>query len=311
MEINAFVKSLNDLDYDQVPDRLLDWVFKKDYSLKSLDIEARRLQSWYDNGLLPYEVLKGKKHTFNFVQLIWLYIVNELRKFGMPLKTIKTAKEELLNEYTMEEFILQLNIVEAIDVLKIFNLYDETKETDFKSWFKQFKKGENVVSLGEFFEKKVPILSNLFTMLVQLMLGSERFFLTIDRDGHVEEFTSGQAPDFNQFIGYSSRIVLPINSFFYQYVGEVTHLDFLNDIGMINKIEAELLRRIHDGNYDKITIKYKGKKMEFLEFSQRLEKADIRRISNIIARKQYLELQIKTEDGDIRYTNVTRKYRLQ
>lgn len=311
MEINSFIKSLNDLEYDQMPERLLDRVFKKDYSLKSLNIEARRLQSWYENGLLPYEVLKGKKHTFNFVHLIWLYIVHELREFGMPTNTIRKAKEELLGEYSIEEFIRQLNVIEAIDVLKIFNVYDHTKEVGFKSWFKQFKKGENVVSLEDFFDKEIPRLSNLFTLLVQLMLGSERFFLTVDRNGHVEEFSSDEASDFNRFIGYSTKIVLPLNSFFYQFVGDAKHLGFLNEIGMINSIEADLLRRIHSEDFDEISIKYKDKKIEHLEFSKQLKVADIRRISNIIARKQYLELQIKTVDGNIRYANVTKKIKLQ
>ena len=313
MEISAFVKSLNELDYNQVPEKLLEKVFMRDYTLRSLEIlevSARTLQSWYDNKLLPYEVLKGKKHTFNFVQLIWMYIVHELRKFGLPLNKIRKAKEYLLEEYSMEDFIRPLDVVGAIDVLKIFNVYDEYKEAEFKSWFKQLKKGEYVISLKDLFEKEIPQVSILFTLLVQLILGSEQFFLTIDQNGHVEEFSSDEAPKLSQFIGISTKIVLPLNAFFYKYIEDYRNLDFLREIGMINKIEADLLQLIHNGDYDTITIKFKNKKADILELSNRLKRADMGRINNIVARKQYQEITIKTDSGDVRYANVTKKVKL-
>lgn len=312
MEISSFISSLKKLDYNQVPTKLMEKAFQKQYTLKSLDVSARTLQSWFDSGLLPYDKLyKGQKHWFNFVHLIWLYIVRELRVFGLPLKAIKKAKEQLLEEYTVEEMIFRLDVNESISILEIFNIYDESKESEYRAWFKKFKNGEKADSLQELFGKEIPLLSDLFILLVQLILGEDRFFLTIDRDGHVEEFSSDQASSFNQFIGFSTKIVLPLNSFFYQYVGEAKHLVFLNEIGMINKIEADLLNRVHQGDYDKITIKFSNKKMDMAEYSRQIKKTDIQKIINIVARKQYQELNIKTEDGDIRYLNVTQKVKIK
>ena len=146
---------------------------------------------------------------------------------------------------------------EAISILQIFNVYDESKESEFKAWFKQFKKGEKGDSLEKFLGKETPMLSDLFTLLVQLILGDERFFLTIDRNGNVENFSSDQAPELSQFIGLSTKIVLPLNAFFYMYVEDIKHMDFLKEIGMINKIEADLLQLIHRGEFDAITIKFR------------------------------------------------------
>ena len=314
MKISAFVKSLNNLDYNKVPEKLLEKVFSKDYSLRALEIlevKARTLQSWYDNNLLPYKVLKGKKHTFNFVQLIWMYIVHELRKFGLPLYKIRKVKEYLLEEYLMEDFIRPLDLVGAIDVLKTFNVYDEYKEVEFKSWFKQLKKGEYVDSLENLFKKEIPKVSILFVLLIELILGSEQFFLSIDQDGNVQEFSSGQAPKLSQSIGLSTKIVLPLNAFFYKYIEDYRNIDFLKEIGMINKIEADLLQLIHNGDYDTITIKFRDKKADVLELSKDLKYADMGRINNIVARKKYQDITIKTDKGNIRYANVTKKIKLQ
>lgn len=311
MDIDKFVRSFEKLDYNQIPEKLLEKVFEKEYTLKSLDVSSRTLQSWFDSELLPYDELKGKKHWFNFVHLIWLYIVSELRNFGLPLKTIRNVKKKLLEEFSLEEFIILLDFDEAVAFLEIFNIWDDSKTEDLRQWLKEVKANKEVVSLEELLGITFPPLTELFLLLVQLILGEERFYLTITEQGHVEDFTASQAPDLLMYLGYKTKIILPLNSFFYKYVEDIRNIEFLKEVGILNKFEIDLLKVIHSGDFDKVSIKFKDKKMDILEYSKQIKKADLGKINNVLARKQYQEIIIKTEDGDMRYANVTQKVKIK
>jgi DNA-binding transcriptional MerR regulator len=310
MEINRFLQSISKSDYNTVPEKLLEKVFQKEYTLKSLDISARTLQSWYDSKLLPYDILNEKRHRFNFVELFWLNMIIDLRKFGLPLNTIRIVKSQLLREFSLDEFIKELSFDEAINILEIFNLWEEDKKEVFHKWFKELKNNKEVIPFNELLESDFPPLTDLFLILVQIMLAEEKFFITISDLGQVEEFKKDEASQLLVYLGYKAKIVMPLSSFFYQYVEDIKNLDFLQGMGILNRFEIDLIKVIHRGEFDKVTVKFKDKKAEMLEFTKQVKQADLGKINNIVARKKYQEIIIKTESGDIRYANVTQKVKL-
>ena len=229
----------------------------------------------------------------------------------MPLNTIRNVKNHLLDEFSLEDYVRIINYDEAVVILDIFNVWDESKADDLKEWMKAAKQGQDVISLEEFLGKSFFPLSELFLLLVQLILAEDKFFLTITQQGDVEDFTGKEASELLQHLGYETKIILPLNTFFYQYVEDIRHVDFLKDVGILNKFEADLIKIIQSGDFDKVTIKFRDKKMDSLEYSKQIKKADLGKLNTVLARKKYQEIIIKTESGDIRYANVTQKVKVK
>ena len=64
------------------------------YTIGGETISSRVLKHWHDKGILEDNRLKNKGwRKFSFSEVIWISIVNKLRRFGMDLKSIKKVKQ--------------------------------------------------------------------------------------------------------------------------------------------------------------------------------------------------------------------------
>ncbi len=85
---------------------------EKDKRLDIDDVTSRILNNWEKNGLLDAERPEGKGwRKFSIMDLIWLRLVVELRKFGLPLEKTRLARKKLTggegfdgSEYPLLEF---------------------------------------------------------------------------------------------------------------------------------------------------------------------------------------------------------------
>ncbi|HOX86596.1 MAG TPA: MerR family transcriptional regulator [bacterium] len=85
---------------------------EKDNRLNIDDVTSRVLNNWEKNGLLEAERPEGKGwRKFSIMDLIWLRLVVELRKFGLPIEKIQKARKKLTggkgfdgSEYPLLEF---------------------------------------------------------------------------------------------------------------------------------------------------------------------------------------------------------------
>ena len=69
------------------------------YTIGGETISSRVLKHWHDKGILEDNRLKNKGwRKFSFSEVIWISIVNKLRRFGMDLKSIKKVKQYFENK---------------------------------------------------------------------------------------------------------------------------------------------------------------------------------------------------------------------
>lgn len=75
---------------------------------------ARVLNNWINSGIvLVDEEDKGKIRRFNRIESIWLSVVVEARKFGIPLDTLKQSRKDLTT--TIENFsLLKFSIIDTL-----------------------------------------------------------------------------------------------------------------------------------------------------------------------------------------------------
>src|SRR5437868_6792542 len=90
--------------------------FSEEFTLKDLNISARRLMNWSEEGLLPEsDRERDGNHRFSFVDLIWLKLVFDLRSNGFQLYKIKRVKEFLLKKRTILEILGFTNDKELVE----------------------------------------------------------------------------------------------------------------------------------------------------------------------------------------------------
>jgi len=74
----------------------------------------KSLNNWINSGIVSVdEEDKGKIKRFDRIESIWLSIVVEARKFGIPLDTIKQARKDLTT--SVENFsLLKFSIIDTL-----------------------------------------------------------------------------------------------------------------------------------------------------------------------------------------------------
>lgn len=76
---------------------------------------ARVLNSWINNDIIVVnEKDKGKIKRFDRLESIWLSIVIEARKFGIPLDSLKRARKELLQSPIPNFSLLKFSVLDTI-----------------------------------------------------------------------------------------------------------------------------------------------------------------------------------------------------
>ncbi len=107
-----------------------------------LDISYRKINSWNELGLLPYQTEIGKRRIFSFLEACWVKLIKILRDFGLSIRTIKRLKDSILevpdlkeafkNEIVKQELQNQVGNEQAEVVISIFDSLDYE---DYKKWF--------------------------------------------------------------------------------------------------------------------------------------------------------------------------------
>ncbi|MFK7107985.1 hypothetical protein [Flavobacterium oreochromis] len=79
------------------------------------DISARVLNNWINQGVINVQPDdKGKIRRFDKLESIWLNIVIEARKFGVPLEFLKQSRKELFDSPIRNFSLLKFHVLETI-----------------------------------------------------------------------------------------------------------------------------------------------------------------------------------------------------
>lgn len=95
MEIHSkIIERIAKISEDELQ-RILDQVFKSEFTIKDIDISHRWITHWEKEGLLinPKAEKNEKWRKFNAFEFIWLKLIVELRKFNIPLDVIRNLKK--------------------------------------------------------------------------------------------------------------------------------------------------------------------------------------------------------------------------
>ena len=99
------------------------WLKEKRYTAKEADASYRTLNHWSELGLIEDDRKKEKGwRKFSTIEVVWLHIIAELRKFGLSIEQLLNVKasldkeswtfDEIANPYTMEWGSMEFSLLE-------------------------------------------------------------------------------------------------------------------------------------------------------------------------------------------------------
>ncbi len=304
---NLFENYYNEQNADNLHS-LIDYVLESKYTQKDLGISSRVLQYWNKKGLVPYEKIDFTNHRFNLFELFWLWIIEDLRRIGYPVKLIIRAKETLMEEFNLYEDLLNLPFDELLALMNDMYHFDininQLSEQELDKIRKMVvEQGKNKLSI------KLPNISKvvfdfLYTRRDYLFLfNNEGEVVSIPRD----DYSIGdQEGLFSEIF-----IAIPIIRYFSRLMDNPRYISVLAQINFLDKNEQHLLKLLQEGDVQSVTFHNKGRKKPILVEISKLEKIDKNaRIYEIMARKAHESISIQTADGNITFSTKTTKIKL-
>ena len=226
--------------------------------LKDTGISSRNISHWKNSDLLN-DKIEGSDgwHKFNFFEYIWLKTIQKMRTFGLPLSTIKKAKNVLFekldlkwNEESIKEMTeTTINLVKSLGMSK-----DDTKNaihlilnTDLKEKFKEEGYSVNVLN----------------SLVINSLLKNQEVGVYIFDNGE----SLAWMDEFNRKAGVEkliqkSHLYISIRSFINDFLNDATKEKIITYYKLLSEKELAVVRRIRDKDVDGLTIKFPKDKRE-------------------------------------------------
>ncbi len=321
-EKDRFIEKLIGFDsFSQIaetPDDLLQ-LFEERFKLNDLSISARVLLHWKQKGLLPdkHDYLtfsdgelfsseteeKWKANRFNFFELVYLFIIQDLREMGFSIDKLKLVKTGLYQKYDFSALLSTLG-KEKIEEIK-----KQGEDTSILEEVLLKKQEIQAAHLeGPEYLKYIPILhaaifAAIFNKADIRVIISPQGFVSFDsissagqRDSHLNN--------------YRPHIVLPIFNYLLHFLSIDKYQKLLVPYKLLNKQEKLILEHVRSGQYKEIKIRFNRRNSIRLELKEEIKLDNAARLEEILVKGAYQDLLLTTEKGVVKYSTIKTKVQL-
>lgn len=258
------------------------------FLVKDTGISYRNINHWDSMGLIRCSRREdgAGDRKFSFMDLFWVKIVEELRAFGVPVPFIKSITDDIYSPVPFNEILDSvLQVPELFDRFEIENK-QEFMDTIQSDEFKNF----------DFSELK---FSFLHLFIVDAIVSREPAALIVFKNGEWCPYNPTRAQWYPEEllnkVNYSSHINISLIDIAFQFLGSETASRFLRDFKLLSPKEQNLLNIIDSGNYKKVTVLYKNKKLKPEEIKK--GKGAKEELIKIIRDKHYRDFIISDKKG--------------
>jgi len=303
---------LTDLDQyidDPSPEnteRLYRSLSEDQFNVHDLDISSRVLTSWRQHELIPL-LDDSRWVNLTVFQLIWVMLVEDLRKMGIPIAKIKQIRDQIFEpiefetDYLFDEdgkvksefFSFPSLTGEKPEVVaaELERIYIETPEM-FESFVKHYR----------------PPLFHL--LVINILYRNQDHSLLVSSDGEVS-ISSGNVKIDSQIQEKTFQdllrehrdepiLILPLRKYLYKLTTTEKYESRIVDLQILNPVEHEVIQMMRKGVLKELKIIFnQGKKYTDLVHTY-TGKVDQKRMHEVIDRfkeKKHVQLIIKSSDG--------------
>ena len=276
------------------------------FQLREVGISSKVINDWSKaeiiNPMQTGEIRKWRE--FSLVEAIWLKFVEELRFFGVPLKTIHYFKTK----------VYDCNIAFFKETHDYFNQLDSDDVV-----FQKIKQSyNNLFANGD--EHAAHLLKEagltpfsmiiLFSIVQRLNLAfvfnaeSEGF---VDLGNAIQELFPHRKDDaFHQMIGSRSFALINIKTLYTRFFDNPQlNPDAAFYFGIMKPTERRLLEQIRSGDYTKITITLEHDTIVLSRATKKNDEDLMKQIAKLLKKGDFKEVEFISRDGHIVKFNET------
>jgi len=272
----------------------LSFLFRKQiFTPKDLNVTYTNLNYWDKQGILSSSK-KGKSawRSFNFIDYVWLRVIDELRELGFPTWQIKEARNFFFRPL-------------ELDYKKIY----ETLNKDEINSLMPFEPGVNKVLVQNMNKRmehyslqkaKKDGFTYFFYAICATILEKTPVSLLIFQDDYdiwIENKKKFYREDFLYKKATHSYISISLSNIIKDFLLDENLIFALPQLELLPPNQIRLLEIINSGNYEVITINFKDKKMKSLNLTKKQDTKS--KMVDIINEGRYQDISVKIHDGMI------------
>lgn len=289
--INSYQEVFQSDDFETI----LQLLRAKNFSRKDIAVTPRELNHWNLKNLLyeNYENSKWKK--FSIVDILWIQVIVQLRKYELPLEVIQKIKENLKLDFDIMHLIEEQpeEIFEAVqaallpensDVLTM----DLIRET-FEEITDQFRP-------KDFFE--FIVLESYFVKIPNRILINHEGMVVVHNDLYYQELL---LHEYYKFHFEKSHISLSINALIASVFKDYKNADLVWNWKLISPEEEKILQAIQTNKRVKsIKVRFNQKsEIDLLEIVDEIKITPQDYLKKIMMEGDYMDIKIITQNGQV------------
>jgi len=278
-------------------------LLKPRFTASDTEVKHRNITHWDKSGLLNQSTVEGKWRRYNYIEIIWLRIIDHLRSFNISLEVIKNLKDPLFSPS-----------------ISAWDIYSSSLASETIGELSKEMEGilpEPITDLEIIKAMQNDQYSLLFFMICDAVLLKNHWTLLMNKDGEVIPFKESQADQYGAFFNYpefSRKTFMSVS--LTEVISESFRkidIDILTEkLEILTVKEAEVLKVLRQGGLKSLRITFdKGDEVDVIEES-RVKRIDPEtRFSEILLQDGYNTITAKTQKGDITYFEISTRYKLQ
>jgi len=295
--------------------KTIDLNFTQDFVIQDVGISSRVMNYWNEMGLMPDKPrTENSTYRFNFSELLWFFLVRELREFGYPINNIKDLKEIFFKPLDYTDYFRNITQKEKDKILKRLNNIKFKDEVSKKQFIEVFR--NEFENTGK---KKSPVYYNILNIFINsFIFYRDEIKLLLDVRGNlIPLFESDKdEPVYEELMNKidfdkESFISISLTKFFRKFILNKAHFNFIRDNNILNENESHILSLVREGKAKSITIRFKDEKPFMLEVTKERKIHAEARLSEVLLSRGYQDISMKTENGNIVVSNFVTKEKLK
>lgn len=274
-------------------------------------VSSRTYFHWKKSGLIPPSTLIEDEREWvrlNLIDYVWIKIIQIMRDFGVPIKTIKETKELLFSNF------LKILVGEKDDFYKFLET-ESNMETD------RIASVKKIIDLISDEMKNVPEEFEVYSTLIgamvsELLLRNDRGSIIINKND--DEFKVGyfSFKTFDEFqklilpLLESPHIQIPIKKLIEDFFDDPKNEKYVESFELLNLKEKKVIDAIRKRDFKEIIIKQDGKDESIIievEKDGAIMDQKAKDVKRILGLNEYSEVTIKfRNDKHLYFKNKTR-----
>ena len=290
LELEQFIdtRSLDSLG------ELMTTISKQNLSAKTIGVSYRTICHWDEKGIIRFSRTNADSNRkYSFVDYIWIKVVEELRSFGVELPIIQKIVNEIYSPIPIKDIFGVL--AENKANLSVLNsLKDDTEKTEFLEFLKSGEyKDADFTSLEKQF-------NYLHILVAEIISTKKPVSIIVFKNGdwfpYIKENEHLYPEDLLYKKEYESQVCVSLTNLVFNFMLEENMDVFSKEVNLLTMQEINALNIVAKGDFQKLTVLYKSKKIEPLEILKSDKATE--ELMKVFRKKNFREFIVTDADGN-------------